>query len=256
MAHAARLITIPFSHYCGLARWSLDLAGIAYREEGHLPGMAMLYTKRARATPTTPVLVTGEGEVRKSSIEILRYADARGGLGLVPEAGQALDACERWLERFDRALGPATRRLAYGYLLDDVKHSKAYLRGFAPRGERWLTGFGYPILRGLIRRALAIDAASVERSRELIDEVFTEVEAALADGRRYLIGDHFTAADLSFAALSAPALFPEHPEDRMPKLDALPDALLTIIRPWRERTAGRFASRIWADHRECRAADR
>ncbi len=36
---APRLITIPFSHFCEKARWSLDVAGVAYREEGHVPGL-------------------------------------------------------------------------------------------------------------------------------------------------------------------------------------------------------------------------
>ena len=32
MSHT--LVTIPFSHFCEKARWSLDAAGIAYPEEG------------------------------------------------------------------------------------------------------------------------------------------------------------------------------------------------------------------------------
>jgi len=39
-----------------------------------------------------------------------------------------------------------------------------------------------------------------------IKEVFAEVEALLSDGRKYLTGASFTAADLTFAALAAPAL--------------------------------------------------
>ena len=30
-----RLVTIPISHYCEKARWALERAGIAYREERH-----------------------------------------------------------------------------------------------------------------------------------------------------------------------------------------------------------------------------
>jgi len=32
-----RLITLPISHYCEKARWTLERAGIAYGEERHVP---------------------------------------------------------------------------------------------------------------------------------------------------------------------------------------------------------------------------
>ena len=31
-----RLLTIPISHYCEKARWALERAGLAYREERHV----------------------------------------------------------------------------------------------------------------------------------------------------------------------------------------------------------------------------
>ncbi|HEX3343119.1 MAG TPA: glutathione S-transferase N-terminal domain-containing protein, partial [Polyangiaceae bacterium] len=33
------LLTIPFSHFCEKARWALDHTRVAYREEGHCPGL-------------------------------------------------------------------------------------------------------------------------------------------------------------------------------------------------------------------------
>ena len=34
-----RLITIPISHYCEKARWALDRAALAFREERHVQGV-------------------------------------------------------------------------------------------------------------------------------------------------------------------------------------------------------------------------
>jgi glutathione S-transferase len=42
-----RLITIPISHYCEKARWALERAGIAYREERHIQGVHMVAARRA-----------------------------------------------------------------------------------------------------------------------------------------------------------------------------------------------------------------
>src|SRR5690348_3529366 len=50
------LVTIPFSHFCEKARWALDHARVAYREEGHGPGLHRLATRRAGGRHTVPVL--------------------------------------------------------------------------------------------------------------------------------------------------------------------------------------------------------
>ena len=49
-ASVRRLITIPISHYCEKARWALDRAGLAYREERHVQGVHQVVSKRAGAT--------------------------------------------------------------------------------------------------------------------------------------------------------------------------------------------------------------
>ena len=63
-----------------------------------------------------------------------------------------------------------------------------------------------PILVPLIRTAFRITPDSAERSRQRVHEVFREVDKYLRDGRRFLVGDRFTAADLTFAALASPVL--------------------------------------------------
>ncbi len=54
----ARFVTIPLSHYCERARWALDLSGIRYREESHVPLFHRIATSRAGGR-TVPVLVIG-----------------------------------------------------------------------------------------------------------------------------------------------------------------------------------------------------
>ena len=44
----AQLLTIPYSHYCELARWSLEVAGIDYDEHGYSPGAHVLQTLALR----------------------------------------------------------------------------------------------------------------------------------------------------------------------------------------------------------------
>ncbi len=71
----------------------------------------------------------------------------------------------------------------------------------------------------------------------------------LADGRRYLVGERFSAADLAFAALSAPLVVPPEYGTQLPQPTDLPDHMAARVRAWREHPAGRFASRLFAEQR-------
>ena len=42
-----RLVTIPISPFCEKARWALDRAGLAYREERHVQGASVVAALRA-----------------------------------------------------------------------------------------------------------------------------------------------------------------------------------------------------------------
>ena len=74
----ARLVTIPFSHYCEKARWALARAGVDFVEDGHLPIYAYLALRRAGAGRTVPALITSDGAVVADSTDILRWCDAHG----------------------------------------------------------------------------------------------------------------------------------------------------------------------------------
>ena len=74
----------------------------------------------------------------------------------------------------------------------------------------------------------------------------TRSPALLADGRPFLTGERFTAADLTFGALSSAVLMPAAYGSPLPPLDALPDAVAREVRRLREHPAGRFAARLYA----------
>src|SRR5262249_50988282 len=81
-----------------------------------------------------------------------------------------------------------------------------------------------------------------------IDGVWQLVEDTLQDGRPFLCGDAFTAADLTFASLAAPLTFPdEHPFS--PRVDTLPAGIVAIRAELVARPAGQFALRMYREHR-------
>jgi glutathione S-transferase len=100
-----------------------------------------------------------------------------------------------------------------------------------------------------MRKAMNINPAGAERSRAKIEEVFEQVGERLHDGRSFLTGERFTIADLAFAALAAPVLFPPgHPF--MPEAGgAFPGAARQQVDAWRASAAGRFGLRLYTTQR-------
>jgi glutathione S-transferase len=239
------LITIPISHYCEKARWALDRAGVPYRERAHLQVVHWFHVKRAGGGWTAPVLVCGS-TVLSESADIVAWADSRCGLGLYPS-----DAPEvRELERsFDEQLGPHGRRWMYDSIRGDSSLVGQYGLAGVPAWERRAVPVAFPLVRRVIDRYLKITPESAARSLEISRGVFDSVGERLSDGRQYLAGERFTAADLTFAALSAPLLVPPEYGVPLPQPEELPDAMAAVVRELRSHPAGVFALGLYRRER-------
>jgi glutathione S-transferase len=236
------LITIPISHYCEKARWALERAQIPYREEPHLQAIHWVHVWRAGRGRTAPVLVTEDRALTESS-DILRWVDARSDLRLYPDGAAELEA------RFDAELGPHGRRWMYHRIFDRADLVREYGVTGVPRWERAVLPPFLPVVRRLINGYLDVDDATAAESRQRVRAVFDEVGERLADGRRYLVGDSFTAADLTFAALAASVLVPSRYGVPLPPLEALPEPFAGEVRGLRAHPAGAFALRLYDQER-------
>ena len=238
-----RLITIPISHFCEKARWALELAQLPYREERHLQVIHWAFVWKAGRGWTAPVLVTPKGPLRESA-QIVRFADAHAHLGLYRKPlAAALEA------RFDHHLGPDARSWMYHRLLGREDLIYEYGTPGVPRWERAGMPVMLPLMSKLIVRRTNADDASATAARDRVRHEFDEVAARLDDGRPYLCGDEFSAADLAFAALSAAVLVPERYGIPLPQPDELPEPYAGEVRAMREHPAGRFALRLYDQER-------
>jgi glutathione S-transferase len=249
-----RLVTIPISHYCEKARWALERAGIPYREERHVQGIHRLAARRAGGGSTVPVLVTPERAIGESR-EILAWVDRHTPpeQRLFPEESETLREVERLCQRFDEELGPRGRRLLYVHMLAQRELVLRFNNTGVPAWEDRTLRYGWPLIVPFLNHALDIrpgveveDEAAVWRELDYVAEL-------LADGRPYLCGERFGAADLTFAALSAAVVVPPVYGTPLPQPEILPAQMAMLVERVREHPAGRYALALFARHRRAPA---
>jgi glutathione S-transferase len=243
-----RLITIPFSHYCEKARWALERAGIAFVEDAYLPVMHMLPTRRAGGK-TVPVVVA-DGRVYADSADIIAYADERAPSGrkLYPTDAGARSEVDAIEAEANAKFGRATRLFAYHHGLPRASVLADLVRPGLTRLQAFVMPALVPLAGLLIRRRYHIDDASAARAQETVRRVFADFSERL-EGKRYFLGDRFTAADLTFAALSAPVVLPEgHPAMRS-HLDGLAPEHRALVEELRATPAGAHVTRMYREER-------
>ncbi|TMK24771.1 MAG: glutathione S-transferase [Actinobacteria bacterium] len=250
-----RLITIPISHYCEKARWALERAGIGYREERHVQGVHRLAARRAGGAVTVPVLVTAQGAIGDSA-EILLWVDARTAPEhrLLPD-DRSLRAAELEIcRRLDDRLGPSGRRLMYVHMLAQRDLAVSFNNQGVPGWEDRLMRWGWPLAGRMISAVLDIRPGIEVQDEAEVWHEFDFVAERLSDGRPYLSGERFGAADLTFAALSASVVVPPGYGTPLPQPEVMPTAIAAIVRRAREHPAGRHALTLFDSHRHEPAA--
>lgn len=233
------LVTIPISHYCEKARWALDRVGVTYRERAHVQAIHRLATRRAGGGLTAPVFVCADG-VLADSADILTWADAQAppGRELYPRDPDGAARVRLLESDFNARLGPHSRRWMYQQLRERRDLALAYGCAGIPAWERAALRLGYPILVSIVARVLDVTPANAVESELEVRAVFDLVAEPLADGRRYICGDEFTAADLTFSALAAPVLMPVGYGVQLPQPDELPTYAAEVVRDLRAHPAG------------------
>jgi glutathione S-transferase len=115
-----------------------------------------------------------------------------------------------------------------------------------PLPARVLVRAAFPLLRAVMRRKLEINADAARESRRRTAAAMDRLEEELQPSG-YLVGDSFTVADLTAAALFYPVVRP--PEFPYPSVTDAPTGAREFLDPLARRPGGRWVAEMYRHHR-------
>ena len=240
-----------YSHYNEKARWGLDWKGVPHERQTYLPGPHAPLITRLSGQAQTPVLVV-DGTVVAGSGRILEELERRWPDRPLFPADPALRArATAVCDEFDREVGVAARTV----LFSEMIHEPGYICAVFSEGKPWLVQTLYrltfPLARGMVARGNGlVDPKGVERAFEVtaraLDRVARDTEAT-----GYMVGDSFSVADLTCAALLAVLTTPPHPDMQRP--GPPPERVASLLARYEGHPAIAWVHDTYRRHRPPRA---
>jgi glutathione S-transferase len=245
----ARLYTFTISHFAEKARWSLDYKGFVYQEKRLVPGSHIPVVKRMAPCTFVPVLQDA-GRVVQGSRAIIDYVDARVPdrplTPMDPSERQCAHKLEHWL---DSEFGEPIRRVFYFHALNN---RDLLIPLFAQGGPWWGRLFcrvGFRIIANRMRQMYAITAENTALDKDRVTAAYERLDALL-ENRRYLVGDRFTRADLTLAALAAPTWRPPEHSTHWPPDELYPDEITAFRARFAKTRTCEHVLRMYREHRK------
>jgi len=244
------LYVFAISHYCEKARWALDHHGVDYELRHLAPGFHVQVAQQLGAAGSSLPLLACDDVVVQGSSAIVDWADsavAGSPKRLGPDSGLE-EECRALEQRLDDVAGVHVRRYYYSEAI--VEHPESvrpiFTRDLGP-AERQSLEERWEIVCRLMTGAMDLGREQWQESRRIVEGELDWLDGLLDDGRRFLLGDRFSRADVTAASLLAPLALPkEHPTYGI--LEVPPRARADLAR-WTERPALAWVRRIYREHR-------
>jgi glutathione S-transferase len=220
---------LKVSHYNEKARWALDFKRVPHFRRALTPGRHREVAEKLTGGQTFPILVL-DGEGIGDSTRIIEALEHRfPGRSLYPADADERRRSLELEDFFDEELGPHTRLLAVHHVLPDARLMLGTFASDVKGARRLIALATFSRLRPKIVERFGMD-------EDRVTLAFDKVRAAGERFRRelgrsgYLVGNTFTVADLTAAALVAPIVCPEQfpypqPQRGHPRLAPVREAL-------------------------------
>jgi glutathione S-transferase len=235
-----------YSHYNEKVRWALDYKQIPHLRRSLLPGPHVPRVWWMTGQKAVPVLVL-DGKAIADSTRIIEALEGwRPDPALYPGSDEARARALALEEFFDEELGPHLRRTWFYEVMPDADFTVAQIAvGWGPTTQRIYRAC-YPVVSAVMRADMRIDAVGAALGRDKVQAALDRISAELQPSG-YLVGERFSVADLTAAALLSPVLMPA--EFPYPLLTQLPESAARYRAALATHPAFEWAAGIYRTHR-------
>lgn len=237
---------IPLSHYSEKVRWALDYKRIAHRRRA--PGPDYLYRAwRATGQGKMPILFIDGHAIADSSQIIAALEERNPEPALYPREQAARQRALALEDYLDEQLGPALRAAIVTPLFrhDPDAAVRLLMTSMPDKSYRILRRLG-PLFLSYYRMRHKIRDTNLEADQATVNAALDRIEQE-RQGRDYLVGDSFTVADLTAAAMLSALIRPPGLQYR--QTVELPPYIEDYRARLMAHPASQWAARIYQHHR-------
>ena len=214
------------SHFNEKVRWALDWKGIRHERRSLLPGPHAPVVMWLSGQKSVPVLQLDGATITDSTRIIAALEDRQPAPALYPSDDASRRRALELEEYFDDEIGVHLRRFVFNTVLPDSSFTADLLTPGFGAVTKGVYRVLFPVTRMVMRFDMGITDEGAARSRARVDAALDRLEREIQPSG-YLVGDRFTVADLTAAALLSPLTNP--PEYPYPQ-----PAAITAVRELRE----------------------
>ena len=239
-----KLYQFPISHFCEKVRWALEYKQLEYKKINLLPGLHIKKARKLSGKAHLPILVDKSRVINESS-EIIDYLDAiNSDNQLTPKDETLKIEAMRWEEFANQKLGPDVRGLCYNTLLDYPEITIPFFATNGPWYGNLFLKYTFPKMSIKMREFMELNDKNVllirRRLTKAINKLYQHTQQY-----EYLVGNQFSRADLTVAALLAPLCKPQKYGLEWP--EEYPEPLRSTIEEFGNKLD--WVNRIYIKHR-------
>ena len=203
-----KLYQFPISHYCEKIRWTLDYKKLDHQLVNMVPGLHINQTKKMGLGSAVPIL-QNESNFIQGSVKIIDYLDKQFPQNpLTPNDEKLKSEVFEWENYLDKEVGVNVRLCVYNILLEHPEIVKPFFTHNGPWYGKLFLAFAYPKLKSKMRYFMKINDETSLISQQTLSVAVDRLNKHYQNNQ-FLVGDEFTRADLSAAALLAPLTMPK-----------------------------------------------
>jgi glutathione S-transferase len=239
---------LDISHFNEKVRWALDFKHIPHERRSVFPGLQEVRARMLRGGTSTLPVIDIDGTRVGDSTRIIEQLELRWpDPPLYPSDAGQRELALALEDFFDEHCAHELRRVMFDPLLEHPG-LMAEATGADQRRGGGALKLLYPAVNFAVRQKYTVNPESAAAARRTVEAAMDRIEQEIGPSG-YLVGDSFTVADLTAAAILSPLVRP--PEFPYHQIDHArdPEDLRSWHQPLHERPAWKYVLDMYARHR-------